>query len=409
MTDDTQATAPLRVLIAGGGVAGLEVLLALRELAGDKVEVTLLAPKPEFVYRPMIVEEAFSLVPAERHELDLLVADRGGEFVLGELSEVVPDKHLVPPFRWRRAHIRRRGDVRRRSEPARLCSRRRPFAPGRNRLRSTRRWQPQQPIPAARSPSLSHRACHGRFPLYELAMFSQLRAAEQGLDLKTMIVTPEPEPLAIFGPPATDAVAGMLRGRGIEVRCGASVVDRDGDYIAVPDGEKLDVGAVVALPVLSGPNISGLPSDGDGFIPTDEHGQVRGVEDVFAAGDGTDFPIKQGGLGTQQADACAEMIAVACRRRRGAATFHAGASREAHHEIRIPQPFRRYFRGRRRQVPRHPEVLWWPSRKLAGRYLAPYLSGTESDFESEASDRAHEIEVSLPSKWHGQPVGWDSK
>ena len=88
MTDDTQATAPLRVLIAGGGVAGLEVLLALRELAGDKVEVTLLAPKPEFVYRPMIVEEAFSLVPAERHELDLLVADRGGEFVLGELSEV---------------------------------------------------------------------------------------------------------------------------------------------------------------------------------------------------------------------------------------------------------------------------------------------------------------------------------
>ena len=98
-------------------------------------------------------------------------------------------------------------------------------------------------------------------------MLAQSRATEQGLDVKTMIVTPEPEPLAIFGPPATDAVAGMLRGRRIEVKCGASVVDRDGDYIAIPDGEKLDVGAVVALPVLSGPNISGLPSDGDGFMP----------------------------------------------------------------------------------------------------------------------------------------------
>ena len=45
MTDDAQATAPLRVLIAGGGVAGLELLLALSELAGDRVAVTLLAPK----------------------------------------------------------------------------------------------------------------------------------------------------------------------------------------------------------------------------------------------------------------------------------------------------------------------------------------------------------------------------
>ncbi len=81
------------------------------------------------------------------------------------------------------------------------------------------------------------------------------------------------------------------------MKCGASVVDRDGDYVAIPAGEKLDVGAVVALPVLSGPNISGLPSDGDGFIPTDEHGRVNGVEDVFAAGDGTEFPISRVGSG----------------------------------------------------------------------------------------------------------------
>jgi sulfide:quinone oxidoreductase len=226
--------------------------------------------------------------------------------------------------------------------------------------------------------------------------------------LKTIIVTPEPEPLAIFGPPATDAVAGMLRGRRIEVKCGASVVDRDGDYVAIPDGENLVVGAVVALPMLSGPNISGLPSDGDGFIPTDEYGQVRGTEDVFAAGDGTDFPIKQGGLGTQQADACAEMIA-----------SRAGAGVE-------PQPFTPVLRGKLITKSESlnlsadisggggasaasSNVLWWPSRKLAGRYLSPFLSGTRSDFESEASDRAHDVEVSLPSEWHGQPVGWDSR
>jgi hypothetical protein len=39
----------LRVLIAGGGVAAVEALLALRSLAGHLVVVTVLAPEPELV------------------------------------------------------------------------------------------------------------------------------------------------------------------------------------------------------------------------------------------------------------------------------------------------------------------------------------------------------------------------
>ena len=66
---------------------------------------------------------------------------------------------------------------------------------------------------------------------------------------------------------------------------------------------------MVALPAMDGPAMDGLPKDEGGFIPIDEHARVRGVEDVYAAGDGTNFPIKQGGLGTQQADAAAAHIA----------------------------------------------------------------------------------------------------
>lgn len=405
MTDETHPATPLRVLIAGGGVAGLEVLLALREMAGDKVEVTLLAPKPEFVYRPMIVEEAFSLVPAERHELDMLVADVGENFVLGELSEVLPDEHLV----------RLSDGTKLTYDVAVMCvgAKAEPAYASATTLRS---WEEPLAIDEALAAAASHSSRTIAFvvppgvswplPLYELAMLAQLRAAEQGLDLKTTIVTPEPEPLAIFGPPATDAVAGMLRGRKIEVTCGASVVERDGEYVTLPDEERLDVGAVVALPVLSGPRISGLPSDSNGFLPTNEHGQVRGVDDVFAAGDGTDFPIKQGGLGTQQADACAEMIAA-----------RAGASVE-------PQPFKPVLRGKLITKSESlnlsadisggggassasPNTLWWPSQKIAGRYLSPFLSGTRNGFEPEASDRSLDIEVSLPTEWHEQPMGWD--
>jgi NADPH-dependent 2,4-dienoyl-CoA reductase/sulfur reductase-like enzyme len=83
----------------------------------------------------------------------------------------------------------------------------------------------------------------------------------------------------------------------------------------------------VALPLLAGRRVSGLPHDAAGFLPIDEHARVHGVQDVFAAGDGADFPVKQGGIGTQQADAAAEQIAA-----------RAGAPL-------TPQPFRPMLRG----------------------------------------------------------------
>ena len=47
------------VLIAGGGVAGLETLLALRALAGERVDITVVAPELQFFNRSMSVEQPF--------------------------------------------------------------------------------------------------------------------------------------------------------------------------------------------------------------------------------------------------------------------------------------------------------------------------------------------------------------
>jgi sulfide:quinone oxidoreductase len=78
-----------------------------------------------------------------------------------------------------------------------------------------------------------------------------------------------------------------------------------------PDGEQLRVDRVVTLPALTGPRIDGLPHDDAGFLPVDPHGRVEGTPGVYAAGDATDFAIKQGGIACQQADAAAEAIAAA--------------------------------------------------------------------------------------------------
>jgi sulfide:quinone oxidoreductase len=127
---------------------------------------------------------------------------------------------------------------------------------------------------------------------------------------------------------------------------------------------------------LEGRRLTGVPADAGDFIPVDGHGRVTGLEHVYAAGDGTAFPIKQGGLATQQADAVAETIAAA-----------AGAPV-------TPEPFRPVLRGvlltggddrfMRFDVAGgrgDPEVathaLWWPPTKIAGRYLAPFLFGRD--------------------------------
>lgn len=55
LSNVSDSSSRFRVLIAGGGVAGLEAVLALRDLLGDRVAVTVLTPERDFVYRPMAV------------------------------------------------------------------------------------------------------------------------------------------------------------------------------------------------------------------------------------------------------------------------------------------------------------------------------------------------------------------
>src|SRR6188474_1232461 len=85
----------MRVVVVGGGVAGLEALMALRELAGKRVERTIVAPRPEFIYRPLTVVEPFSHQSAERRALEPIAAEFGASFVQAALEKVRPDAHMI--------------------------------------------------------------------------------------------------------------------------------------------------------------------------------------------------------------------------------------------------------------------------------------------------------------------------
>jgi len=94
MIDSTPET-PLEVVVAGGGIAAVETLLALRALAGDRVHVTMLSASSELVYRPQAVGEPFNGPARARHALAEICGELGADLVLDTLKAVEDDTGTV--------------------------------------------------------------------------------------------------------------------------------------------------------------------------------------------------------------------------------------------------------------------------------------------------------------------------
>ena len=395
------------VVIVGGGVAGLEALMALRDLAGDRVELTLVAPEPDFTYKPLAVEEPFSLHPPERRALDPIAREFGSRFLQAALERVALAEHRVelstgesleyatlvvcvggrpqPAFRQGTTFLAS-------GEPLRIDD-----------LLAHAAAAPSRRIAFVVPPGVTW-----PLPIYEVALMARRRAERLGLgELDHVVVTPESAPLIMFGSAASAELERLLQARGIAIETSTHAHEAgDGPLILSPGDHRLDAGDLVSLPLIVGPGIAGLPCDEQGFIPIDDHARVPDAEDVYAAGDGTTFPIKQGGIATQQADAAAEHIAA-----------RVGAPVD-------PQPFHPVLRGKllTGEESLHLEhdlrggtgegsaaldYLWWPPHKISGRYLAAWLGETTPRSEQEPPRRPIDVEVSLPKEWHRNPMALD--
>jgi len=383
MTEHSPSQAPVHVLIAGGGVAALEALIALRACAGDRVRITLVAPGPEFVYRPMSVAEPFDLGTARRYPLGDVAADFG--------ARLVPATVVAVDAPARRVRCRS-GEI--------LAYDVLVLAPGARTIEAFEDaitfWHPGAGG-AVRELLDRVRKGHARrvafiaptrvgwgLPLYELALMTAAELRRHGVEgAELFLVTPEARPLEVFGDEASATVARLLGAAGVEFVGGTYADQVRGRLRLGITGPAFPVDAIVALPLIRGPRLVGVPAEPQlGFIPVDVHGRVADTEGVYAAGDATDFPVKQGGLAAQQADAVAQHIAA----RLGLAVS--------------PEPFRPVLRGllltgdepRFLAADLHGEgaarasaqALWPGAAKIAARHLAPYLADRDRDLEAPA-------------------------
>lgn len=372
--------ADFRVVICGGGIAAVEGLLRLRRLAGDSLDIELLAPADELVYRPLAVREPFAFGPPRRYPLRRIARDTQAEWTKDALEWVDPDARVVHTAEGRRVEY----DALLIAIGARQVEPYKHVATFRDGEADATYHGIVQDVEGGYTRRLAFIQPVGPvwpLPLYELALMTAERAESMDIrDLELSLVTPEPRPLAVFGTAVSEIVTNRLARAGVKLYTNSlAKVPAARKLVIQPQGIELTDQRIVTMPRVGGPAIRGLPGgEAHGFLPIDKHCVVLGTDGrVFAAGDAANYPIKHGGLGAQMADAAAAAIAVLAGAQDTAPAFNP-VIRGKLLTGRDPVYMSAHPVGAESfESEVYDEPPWPPDEKVVAEELGPYLAGLD--------------------------------
>jgi sulfide:quinone oxidoreductase len=392
-----------RVVVVGGGIAGLEGALALRSICGSRVDVTLVAPANTYTYRPLAVAEPFGLAKTFRINLGEFAEATGVSVQLGEADSVDTGSrrvHCTNGTSYDYDYLLVATGAVRRPVLRNAIS----FADHEG-IREFEHLLYRIERGEVEAVAFTSGARVGWFlPMYELALMTAAFAEGRGAPVELAVVTPEESPLVSFGPRNSADVAKLLEGAGITVLAGSRPTEwSDHELRLVPD-RVITADEVVALPDLAGPAVPGLPGDSSGFISVDDACRVRGGEREFAAGDASDFPVKQGGIAAQMAHAAVRAIAVELDVLVDAKPFSPTldgtllTGNGAHH---LRQSL---AMGTREGSLHHLSPSWLPMTKVSAPFLSDYLA-EHSDFPSSSGElESDRIVEDLKGDWESRAI-----
>lgn len=360
------------VVIAGGGVAALEAALALHELAGDRIALTVVASNERFRYRPMLAHEPFRPATTVDYSLAEIVERAGARLVVDRFKWLDPKGRTLHTDEGRRlpydavllaigarTHPRFRHALTLGDDPEQLTG----FlaALDRGTLHRVAFVVPSLPI--------------WSLPAYELALMTANRTKAQGTDVAVLLVTPEDSPLAAIGINASIEVADLLAVASVTTVTSASCQIRERNRIDLyPLRSSILVDEIIALPELYAPSLPGVPTSAErGFVTIDSRCAVHGLDHVFAAGNLTDTPVKHTGLSADQGVVAAHAIAALA-----GAEVEQRQPRPALHVMLLGAERPLYIRSQ--MLGEHGvdlefsyEPLWQPAQMLHSEYLGPVL------------------------------------
>ncbi len=363
-----------RIVVVGGGIAALEYVLAIRALAGEAAELTLVAPEVFFTLRPWAVARPFAPGRLGRLPLDRFMSENGGRAHYATAVRIDAPARVVVCSDGRRLSY----DELVLAPGAR---RRAPYVHGLTFGMTGDRDALEgflADLEQGHGDALAFvvpTGCTWPLPLYELALMTAERLRRTGRPPPALhLVTPERAPLDLFGPEASAAVVDLLKAAAVSLHTDTAATIEQPGVVGLAAGQELAVTHVVALPRLSGPRLSGLPHDPRGFLEVTRYGRLAAHPRIHAIGDAVSGTVKQGGLAAGQADEAAADIA-------GSLGFDVAEDHEpgALHA--------RLLTGRGAVILEEGRPVWcpdanrpapaWAATKVAARHLSRYLERSD--------------------------------
>ncbi len=356
-----------RIVIAGGGIAALEAVLALRALGGDAPQFTLVSAAPTFRVPALAALKPFARGHSDALSLPEFVEARGGQFVEGRVAAVDAERRVLvldhgEEIAYDELLVAVGGQPVKGTDQGTGFEVASPETVSGIASDLELGWAESVAVIVPEGPSWP-------LPGYEFALqlAAQAPAADEG-QARVHLFIPTDEPLPFFGPRVSAEVRDLLVQAGVALHAGAparvvrtGLVERDGGRPPV----KVD--RILALPRIVGPALPGLPQDDDAFIRVDEFSRVTGTPHVHAAGDGTTIPYKFGALACQQADvAVGDLLA-------DLGYDVQAAPLDPVYDARLVAADREVLLHHDPSGAGRPPARWVGGAKIAGRYLTPFL------------------------------------
>lgn len=311
-----------KLVVVGGGFAGLETAFLARMRLHDAVDMSLVCDRDTWVFKPNSIYIPFGAEPDSLLvDLDRPLSKRGISLYEDRVAGVDPDRQLVEleggaslPYDFL---VLATGAGMRPEEIPGLGEHAQSIWTNDemlglraelDRLKGAAGRGEEQRVLFLVPPN---NKCAG--PLYELVFMLETWLRREGVRERVSIEysTFEESYIQAFGPRLHDVVVSEFGDRGIVGHLGERVSSVDASSARYEDGGERSFDTLISFPPhVAAVDYDGLPRDDRGFLETEfETRQVKDHPEIYAPGDAGDFPVKQAFLAFLQADAVAEHIA----------------------------------------------------------------------------------------------------
>lgn len=313
-----------KITVAGAGFAALTGVRELRKRLPD-AEITLVAPKPEFVYLPSLIWVPYGLRKGEDLVYDImpLLKKLGVTYVQGSVRGISEDGRTLQTtardiendtllIATGGRYIKKLPGI---ENAITICE----GVEAAEKMRDKLQAMDGGTIAMGFGGNPKEPAAMRGGPMFELLFGLETWLNQQGVRDRYRLIffSPAPQPGKRLGMKAVSKLLNEMEKRSIEPHLGHKIKSFENDVVTTEGGE-FAADLIMFMPGLTGPAwVQGgpLPLSAGGMIEADAMTRVTGLEGVFVAGDAGSFPgpdwmPKQAHMADLQAVAAARNMAL---------------------------------------------------------------------------------------------------